>query len=418
MVAPEADPSPTELAGQDVRDVLVVDDSKLQRRILAASLSKWGFRVTEAASAAEALDLCRASQPDIVLSDWMMPAMDGLEFCKAFRELPRDQYGYFILLTSKSDKDAVARGLDCGADDFLNKPVNSAELRARINAGARLLRSERELKEKNRLISSTLRQLQGLYDAIDRDLIEARKLQQSLLRDRHRTFGPAQVSLVLQSSGHVGGDLVGFYPVNETRFGLFAIDVSGHGISSALMTARLAGYLSSAAPEHNVALRKATDGTYEPLPPAQVVETLNRLVLDEMATEHYFTLLLADVNISNGDVVFSQAGHPHPILQRKDGSTTALGEGGLPVGLLPDAAFDQSRITLRPGDRLLIQSDGITECMTPKGEMLNNEGLMTMLAHMHETRGQALLSTLLEHLQAFAGQQDFADDISAVLLEF
>lgn len=418
MVAPEADPSPTELAGQDVRDVLVVDDSKLQRRILAASLSKWGFRVTEAASAAEALDLCRASQPDIVLSDWMMPAMDGLEFCKAFRELPRDQYGYFILLTSKSDKDAVARGLDCGADDFLNKPVNSAELRARINAGARLLRSERELKEKNRLISSTLRQLQGLYDAIDRDLIEARKLQQSLLRDRHRTFGPAQVSLVLQSSGHVGGDLVGFYPVNETRFGLFAIDVSGHGISSALMTARLAGYLSSAAPEHNVALRKATDGTYEPLPPAQVVETLNRLVLDEMATEHYFTLLLADVNIGTGEVVFAQAGHPHPILQRKDGSITALGEGGLPVGLLPDAAFDQSRITLRRGDRLLIQSDGITECMTPKGEMLNNEGLMTMLAHMHETRGQALLSTLLEHLQAYAGQQDFADDISAVLLEF
>ncbi len=418
MVAPETDPSFNAASVQDVRDVLVVDDSKLQRRILVASLSRWGFRVTEAASAAEALDHCRASPPDIVLSDWMMPEMDGLEFCRAFRDTPRDQYGYFILLTSKAEKDAVARGLDCGADDFLNKPINSSELRARINAGARLLRSERELKEKNRLISSTLQQLQGLYDALDRDLIEARKLQQSLLRDRHRNFGAARVSLVLRSSGHVGGDLVGFYPINDSHFGLFAIDVSGHGISSALMTARLAGYLSSAAPEHNVALRKTADETYVPLPPAQVVETLNRLVLDEMETEHYFTLLLADVNMHSGEVVFAQAGHPHPILQRKDGSVITIGDGGLPVGLIPGATFSQTSVKLNPGDRLLIQSDGITECTAPDGAMLNDEGLMQMLGRMHDIYGQELLSTLLESLQTYAGQRDFSDDVSAVLLEF
>ena len=418
MVAPETDPSFNAASVQDVRDVLVVDDSKLQRRILAASLSRWGFRVTEAASAAEALDHCRASPPDIVLSDWMMPEMDGLEFCRAFRNMPRDQYGYFILLTSKADKDAVARGLDCGADDFLNKPINSSELRARINAGARLLRGERELKEKNHLISSTLQQLQGLYDALDRDLIEARKLQQSLLRDRHRNFGAARVSLVLQSSGHVGGDLVGFYPINDSHFGLFAIDVSGHGISSALMTARLAGYLSSAAPEHNVALRKTANESYVPLPPAQVVETLNRLVLDEMETEHYFTLLLADVNMHSGKVVFAQAGHPHPILQRKDGSVITTGDGGLPVGLIPGATFNQTCVKLDPGDRLLIQSDGITECTAPDGAMLNDEGLMQMLGRMHDIAGQELLSTLLESLQTYAGQRDFSDDVSAVLLEF
>jgi len=418
LVAPETDPSFNAASVQDVRDVLVVDDSKLQRRILAASLSRWGFRVTEAASAAEALDHCRASPPDIVLSDWMMPEMDGLEFCRAFRNMPRDQYGYFILLTSKADKDAVARGLDCGADDFLNKPINSSELRARINAGARLLRGERELKEKNHLISSTLQQLQGLYDALDRDLIEARKLQQSLLRDRHRNFGAARVSLVLQSSGHVGGDLVGFYPINDSHFGLFAIDVSGHGISSALMTARLAGYLSSAAPEHNVALRKTANESYVPLPPAQVVETLNRLVLDEMETEHYFTLLLADVNMHSGKVVFAQAGHPHPILQRKDGSVITTGDGGLPVGLIPGATFNQTCVKLDPGDRLLIQSDGITECTAPDGAMLNDEGLMQMLGRMHDIAGQELLSTLLESLQTYAGQRDFSDDVSAVLLEF
>ena len=108
--------------------------------------------------------------PDLVMSDWMMPGLSGLEFCRAFREMPRETYGYFILLTSKSDKTEVALGLDAGADDFLTKPVNAAELRARIAAGARILQMERELTEKNRLIKSTLDELQALYDSLDSDL--------------------------------------------------------------------------------------------------------------------------------------------------------------------------------------------------------------------------------------------------------
>ncbi|WP_296765963.1 SpoIIE family protein phosphatase [Sediminimonas sp.] len=418
MDGPTSEPSTGRIEVEHVRNVLVVDDSKLQRRILSASLARWGFAVREAASGTEALAQCRETPPDIVLSDWMMPGMDGLEFCRAFRDIPRDQYGYFILLTSKAEKEAVARGLDCGADDFLNKPVNSAELRARINAGARLLRAQRDLKEKNRLLSDTLDQLQTLYDALDRDLIEARKLQQSLLRDRQRVFGPARVSLVLQSSGHVGGDLVGLYPINEAHFGVFAIDVSGHGISSALMTARLAGYLSSAAPEHNIALRKTADGHYAPRAPAQAVGILNRMILDEMATEHYFTLLLADVDIRDGTVRFAQAGHPHPLVQRRDGRIEAIGTGGLPVGLIPGATFEQSQTTLRPGDRLLIQSDGITECAAPDGSLLNDEGLMDMLAGMQDLTGSDLLTGVLARLNDYAGHTDLADDISAVLLEF
>ena len=121
-----------------VRTVLVVDDSLVQRRILALSLQKWGFEVSEAESGEEALAICKRMSPDIVLSDWMMPGMDGLEFCRQFRQLPRQTYGYFILLTSKTEKDSVARGLDCGADDFLPKPVNTTELRARIAAGERI----------------------------------------------------------------------------------------------------------------------------------------------------------------------------------------------------------------------------------------------------------------------------------------
>jgi sigma-B regulation protein RsbU (phosphoserine phosphatase) len=303
---------PMSIGAQPAHRVLVVDDSRLQRKILCSSVKRWGFDVYEAESGAEALKIAAEVQPDLVLSDWMMPGMNGLEFCKAFRTQSGERYGYFILLTSKSEKNEVAMGLESGADDFLTKPVDANELRARIAAGERILVMQRELTRKNDLISETLGELQRVYDSLDNDLLEAKKLQQSLIRERNKSFGTGDVSLMLRSSGHVGGDLVGFFAAGPGHLGLFSIDVSGHGISSALMTARLAGYLSAAAPDQNVALQRLVDGTYAFLPPENVIETLNDLVLDEMETEHYFTLLLADVDLTNGHVRMAQAGHPHP----------------------------------------------------------------------------------------------------------
>jgi sigma-B regulation protein RsbU (phosphoserine phosphatase) len=154
-----------------IKRVLVVDDSRLQRRILTASLKRFGYDIVEASSGAEALEKCRDAPPDLVVSDWMMPGMSGPEFCHEFRKMQRDSYGYFILLTSKSEKGDIAHGLDAGADDFLTKPVNAAELRARISAGERILMMERELTEKNRLINSTLEELQRLYDSLDSCLL-------------------------------------------------------------------------------------------------------------------------------------------------------------------------------------------------------------------------------------------------------
>ena len=129
--------------------VLVVDDSRAQRHLVAGNLKKWGFSVREAATGLEALEICKAQRIAMVLCDWVMPEMDGLEFCEAFREMEREHYGYFILLTSKSETKDVAEGLDKGADDFLSKPVNPVELRARLNAGLRMLDMQDQLIRQN-----------------------------------------------------------------------------------------------------------------------------------------------------------------------------------------------------------------------------------------------------------------------------
>ncbi|MEP2531630.1 SpoIIE family protein phosphatase [Shimia sp.] len=420
-MSPAADSDPEQAQNADpgaIRRVLLVDDSRVQRRILSVSLKRDGYEVIEASSGQEALEICKTTRPDLVLSDWMMPEMNGLEFCREFRALPGDEYGYFILLTSKSEKAEVAQGFDSGTDDFLTKPVNAYELRARISAGERILRMQRELTEKNRVISDTLDELQRVYDSLDMDLIEAKKLQQSLVPDRFRDFGTAAVSLLLQSSGHVGGDLVGHYRISDTRVGLYSIDVSGHGISSALITARLAGYLSSSSPEQNVAMQALPDGSHVHLEPREVIARLNEITLGEMETEHYFTMLLADVDLETGRIVMSQAGHPHPLVQRADGSIEQEGPGGLPVGLIPGAEFTQFEVTLAPGDRLMMLSDGVTECPDGTGQMLGEEGLEKLVADLTGQDLENMLQAIVWQLDTYSGGQGFPDDISGILFEF
>lgn len=400
-----------------LRRVLVVDDSKMQRKILSASLSRYGYEVIEAGSGEEALDICARLHPDLVLSDWMMPGMTGLEFCRAFRAMDRQAYGYFILLTSKNETAEIAHGLEAGADDFLTKPVSGQELRARLAAGERIVAMQAELMEKNRVISSTLAELQGLYDVIDRDLVEAKKLQQSLVKERHRSFGDSEVSLLLRPSGHVGGDLVGFFPINARRVGVYAIDVSGHGITSALMTARLAGFLSGSSPEQNVALVQSEFGIYDARPPAELAAHLNALVLGEMQTETYFTLAYADIDLVSGKVVLVQAGHPHPAVLRAGGQVDFIGEGGLPVGLIDGAEFSQVETLLHPGDRLFLMSDGIIEAEDGGGRQLGEQGLARMLLRHATLPGPALLETLVWELSDFT-LGVFPDDVSGALFDF
>ncbi len=403
-----------------IRKVLVVDDSRLQRRILVASLKKWGFEVLEADTGEAAIELCARSVPDLVLSDWVMPGMSGLEFCRAFRALEAEHYSYFILLTSKSEKQEVARGLDAGADDFLIKPLEADELRARISAGARILDMQRELSEKNRLIESALDELKLAHDAIDKDLMQARKIQESLVPELTQTFGKSRVSLLLKPCGHIGGDLVGMFSPGPNRLGFYSIDVSGHGITSAMMTARLGGYLSSKHFDQNVAMERRFDKFYALLPPDEVAGMLNMRLMADAGIEEYFTMVYAIVDLRNGHMKLVQAGHPHPLVLRKDGSTEFLGEGGLPIGLISDVSFQQIETQLHPGDRLLLYSDGFTECHLAEGGLLEEEGLRDMALDCATGRGGSeFLDDMFWRLTQLMSPEDgMGDDVSAVYFEY
>lgn len=397
--------------------LLIVDDSRLQRRLIQSSLKESGFVLLEAACAEEALEICRETPPEIIVSDWVMPGMNGLEFCTEIRRLNHDRYIYFIILTSKSEKGELAYALSRGADDFLSKPVSPDELRSRISAGMRILSIEGELIEKNRLISRTLDRMNEMHAALDRDLIEARKLQMSLVPRGTKHFDGARIDFLFQPSGHIGGDLVGSFQTEPDRIGLYALDVSGHGIASALTTARLSAWLSGNTPDQNLALTRR-EGRIVMKEPAEICRQLNELFMSEIETEHYFTIAIAEIDMSTRSARICQAGHPHPLLQRANGAIEFLGSGGMPIGLLPDARYSEFEVAFEVGDRLLLYSDGLTECPLKQGGYLEDTGLAAILDGNRDVRGADLIDRIRRDLGNLVDDTDLPDDVSAALLEF
>lgn len=120
--------------------IMVAEDNPETQILLKSNLEKWGYDVTVAGDGESAWNKLQAQNaPPLVLMDWMMPGMDGLEVCRRVRGKLQDKVFYIILLTAKSDQEDIIAGLQSGADDFLSKPFNMRELQARIKAGERVL---------------------------------------------------------------------------------------------------------------------------------------------------------------------------------------------------------------------------------------------------------------------------------------
>jgi phosphoserine phosphatase RsbU/P len=129
--------------------LLVAEDDPVSRRLLELTLSKWGYQLLIVEDGFQAWEVLRqADAPQLAILDWMMPGMDGIHICRAVRELSSEQAVYLILLTAKGGKEDVIAGLEAGADDYLVKPFDRGELRARVRAGQRMIALQNALTDR------------------------------------------------------------------------------------------------------------------------------------------------------------------------------------------------------------------------------------------------------------------------------
>jgi sigma-B regulation protein RsbU (phosphoserine phosphatase) len=163
-----SEPSDPVTAGPSLRDlqVLVAEDEPVSRRLLERSLTQWGFTAVVCADGGEALRRLQAPDaPRIAILDWVMPNLDGIDICRAIRDIAMPTQPYLILLTSRSRPEDIVTGLRSGADDYITKPVDREELQARLQVGMRIVGLQRRLADRVEALEKALasvRQLQGL----------------------------------------------------------------------------------------------------------------------------------------------------------------------------------------------------------------------------------------------------------------
>lgn len=391
--------------------VLVVDDDPISRMVLSKLLAKLGYAPVVSDNGAHGLDrLAQDASLGLVISDWEMPVMDGLAFCRAVRQQYPERLIYFVMLTAREGWKDHLLALDSGADDFVSKPVDMAGLRARLHNGLRILRLNQTLAERNQ-------ELNRAHALLSEQLALAQRMQIDLLPGE-RLLDRLRFCWHLDASCYVGGDTLDYFAIDEEHTCFYIADVSGHGVAAAMLAftvhaslmpsaAQIAQLFGQLAHDCDALLRK-------------VVTLLNQRFLNMKDTGTYLTMVFGILNTRTGMLQIAHCGHPPPILLRAASETVEqLGDGGLPVGMFPVVAEDVELVSARlePGDRLYLYSDGIIEC-----DNANREGFgLDRLKRFIQTSASQSLEDSVEKvnqvLREWREQAPPQDDITMLGLE-
>lgn len=394
-------------------DILVVDDDALSLRLLIALVEKLGHRAIAASDGLMAWELYRQQECRVVISDWNMPGLDGIELLTRIRSFPGIGYTYFIMLTSRSDREDVVAGMTAGADDLLIKPISRDDLEARLNVARRIVSLQMELAKRNR-------ELSAVNERMRQDLQAAVKVQESLLPVQMPRIDGLDFAWLYRPCDQLGGDTLNLYRLDEQHLGFYVLDVSGHGVSSALLAVQVSRFLSpliavGALPKRAIPEKPG----YRLAAPIEVIQELNHLFPMNETAMQYFTIIFGHYHIPTHTVRLAAAGHPGPIVSHRDGSTTIHELSGNPIGFFPNesAQFAEATIALAAGDRINFFSDGVVETIGPDQQIIGNERLAEAMGRLVDVAASVAQEGIVSALTNWRGGTPPTDDVSIVTIE-
>src|SRR5262245_38120819 len=297
--------------------ILIAEDQRITRATLTRQLQNAAHEVTVAEDGEQAWEKFSAAEFDIVITDWEMPRLSGVELIRRIRALDRAVYTYVLILTSRSDKADVVQGIEAGADDFLSKPFDREELRVRLLAGERIVKLERALTRQNS-------ELREANDRIRSGLEAAARVQQSVLPKQNIVTPQVRTAWKYVPTDELAGDAIGLHLVDDRYLIAYVLDVSGHGVPAALLSVSA---MHSMDPNLGASslLRDLSGssqiGTVQR--PARVAAQLNRRFRAGENDERYLTMILAVLDTHSGLLHLTSAGHPAPFILRGSESISA-----------------------------------------------------------------------------------------------
>jgi sigma-B regulation protein RsbU (phosphoserine phosphatase) len=401
--------------------VLVVDDDEDMRELLVHMLAlDDSLRLATAAGAAEARAAILDGAFDVVVTDLNMPDGDGLSLMQWASD--EGVSSSWIVLTGFGTLDHAVKALQLGAFDFISKPIQSAE---RVRSAVRnALEQRRLLRERDRLHGELAERNEQLQDHVEQleeacgllrdqaetiraDLRRAGAIQRSLLPEEAPELVGFHVEALYRPTQNVGGDLYDVIRVDDRHVALLLADAAGHGLSAAMLAVHFRSQL-----------RLVDPAGRGPHPPAEVLRAVNRSLCESMPAPGLFlTAVYCLLDTVTREVAIASAGHP-PVLRRSHaGGVERIRHTGPALGLRRDAEYSEHRVSLAPGDRLLLYSDGLYECVPESGDDMSGR-IARALAADEAPDGAWSLAALKRCGRGLDdGGEPLLDDVTVLLLD-
>jgi phosphoserine phosphatase RsbU/P len=385
--------------------LLVADDNEMNRDMLARRLSRRGFTVVTAVDGQEALDKIAEQSFDIIVLDIMMPRIDGMEVLGRVRETTPAADLPIIMATAKSESLDVVRALELGANDYVTKPLDFQVVLARVQTQLSLKRARQELK--------------SAHARMKADLEAAARVQQALLPVNLPDIPGATCAWRYRACDELAGDAMNIFLVDDRHLCLYVLDVCGHGVPASLLSVSVTRSLTMHADRSSLVRVPCEDGAgFSVTGPAEVARRLSVIYpMTAGSPNLYFTLCYGILDVQTSRFRFVSAGHPGPVLVRRDGTASSIIVPALPIGIWQNAEYEETTIDLLPGDRLYLYSDGLTEVTNPSGEEFGENRMRAVVTQKRELSLDESLDALIGSITSWHGSDRFSDDLSIVALE-
>ncbi len=370
--------------------ILIVDDVKANVDILVQSLRD-DYRLSVALDGAGALRNIEKNPPDLVLLDIMMPGMDGYEVCRRLRAMPQGREIPVMFLSALDEVQSKTQGFEVGGNDYLTKPFEILEVKARVRSLLKAKAYADAVQEKHASELRIAREIQmGLLPLDPSAPVRGTAI------DLHARLEPAR---------EVGGDLFDVLRPAPDRLLVTVGDVSGKGIPAALFMAVTITLLRS--------MGRLLDR------PEPILAAVNEALADQNASGLFVTMVCALFDLKAGTVTCANAAHPSPILLRNGEPPRPVFEATGPVvGLLPLLEVEDQSMELRPGDRLVFYTDGVTEAFDATQQLFGDARLLDELGRTSGDDAKATVETLLAAVRRHAGATPQSDDLTILATRY
>lgn len=369
--------------------IVLIDDNATDVAVTRRLLERRGFDVVPALSGEEGLQLAQKLPPDVIVVDYRMPVMDGLEVARRAKADPQLKTIPLLMLTGADSAQHVVEGLGAGADDFVTKGADVEVLVARIRALLRMKAYQDQLRRMN--------------DQMMRDLQIARRVQEALV-PQGPFLGPrVEVRSAYIPSEALSGDFYDYFLLDRFMY-LFVADVSGHGLPAAILVSLLKSYIHTEADSQSSL--------------ADFMHRLNDFLFSVSLPTQFATAQLFRID-EKGNVVYANAAHPPFLLyQRERGKTSVFEDPSNLLGAMPDMPFEERALQVAAGDTLFVYTDGLTDRRSASGDFYSIDRVATIMESCRDATLGSVYDAIYEDVTGFTSTEEFKDDIAFVVTRF